>query len=109
LRRSTWRRSRRGRLLPASDSSATQIRRLKVDVIVASGTVSLRAVQLATSTIPIVCATILVDPVQHGFATSLARPGGNITGIASQYEEIVTKQVQLLAEVVPKLSRVVLA
>jgi len=51
---------------------------------------------------------LLVDPVNAGFVASLARPDGNITGLASQYEEIVTKQVQLLAEAVPKLSRVVL-
>jgi putative ABC transport system substrate-binding protein len=86
---------------------AAEFVRLRVDVIMASGTPSIRAVQQATSTIPIVC-VLLVDPVQMGFAASLARPGGNITGVASQYEEIVTKQVQLLAEAVPKLSRVVL-
>ncbi|MGH7674957.1 MAG: ABC transporter substrate-binding protein, partial [Gemmatimonadales bacterium] len=87
---------------------AAELVRLKVDVIIASGFPALRAVQQATSTIPIVSAVLLIDPVNAGFASSLARPGGNITGLASQYEEIVTKQVQLLAEAVPKLSRVVL-
>jgi putative ABC transport system substrate-binding protein len=87
---------------------AAELVRLKVDVIIASGFPALRAVQQATSTIPIVSAVLLIDPVNAGFASSLARPGGNITGLASQYEEIVSKQVQLLAEAVPKLSRVVL-
>lgn len=87
---------------------AAELVRLKVDVIIASGIPSLRAVQEATSTIPIVIAPLLIDPVDAGFVASLARPGGNITGLASQYEEIVTKQVQLLAEAVPKLSRMVL-
>jgi putative ABC transport system substrate-binding protein len=87
---------------------AAELVRLKVDVIVLSGTLAIRAAQQATSSIPIVVGVILIDPVDAGFVASLARPGGNITGLASQYEEIVTKQVQLLAETVPKLSRVVL-
>lgn len=86
---------------------AAELVRLNVDLIVATGTTSLRAAQQATRTIPIVT-LILVDPVDAGFVASHARPGGNITGLASQYEEIVTKQVQLLAEVVPGLTRMVL-
>jgi putative ABC transport system substrate-binding protein len=86
---------------------AAELVRLNVDLIVATGTSSLRAVQQATSTIPIVT-VVLVDPVDAGFVASHARPGGNITGLASQYEEIVTKQVQLLADAVPKLSRLIL-
>jgi hypothetical protein len=70
----------------------------------ASATPSLRAIQEATNTIPVVA----VDPVNAGFVRRHACPGGNITGVASQYEEIVIKQVQLLAEEVPGLSRVVL-
>ena len=87
---------------------AAELVRLKADIIVASGTPALRALQQATSTIPIVSAVLLVDPVNAGFVASLARPGGNITGLASQYEEIVNKQVELLAEAVPRLSRMVL-
>jgi putative tryptophan/tyrosine transport system substrate-binding protein len=87
---------------------AAELVRLKVDVIVLSGTPASRAAQQATRSIPIVIGVILINPVDAGFVASLARPGGNITGLASQYEEIVTKQVQLLAETVPKLSRVVL-
>ena len=86
---------------------AAELVRLKVDVIIASGTPSLRALQHATTSIPIV-GVLLIDPVDAGFVASLARPSGNITGVASQYEEIVTKQVELLAEAIPQLSRVVL-
>jgi putative ABC transport system substrate-binding protein len=87
---------------------AAELVRLNVDVIVASGPLALRALQQATSAIPIVSAALLVDPVRIGLVRSLARPGGNITGLASQYEEIVTKQVQFLTEAVPKVSRVAL-
>ena len=84
---------------------AAELVRLKSDVIVVSGISAARAAQQATKTIPIVVATILVDPVRTGLVASLARPGGNITGLASQYEDIVTKQVQLLSEAVPGLAR----
>jgi putative ABC transport system substrate-binding protein len=82
--------------------------RLNVDVLIVAGTPALRAARDATSTIPIVFGALLIDPVGAGFAKSLARPGGNITGVASQYEDIVTKQVQLLAEAIPRLSHLVL-
>jgi putative tryptophan/tyrosine transport system substrate-binding protein len=87
---------------------AAELVRLKVDVIIAAGSASLRAVQQTTSSIPIVSAVLLADPVRVGLVASLAHPGGNITGLASQYEEIVTKHVELLADVVPTLSRIVL-
>ena len=87
---------------------AAELVRLKVDVIIAAGPASLRAVQQATSSIPIVSAVLLIDPVRLGLVASLAHPGGNITGLASQYEEIVTRHVELLADAVPKLSRIVL-
>jgi putative tryptophan/tyrosine transport system substrate-binding protein len=87
---------------------AAALVRLNVDVIVVSGTPAIRAAQEATRVVPIVVAAILVDPVRAGFVTSLARPGGNITGLASEYDEIVTRHVQLLAEAVPTLSRMVL-
>jgi putative ABC transport system substrate-binding protein len=79
----------------------------KVDVIVVSGTPAIRAAQEATRTIPIVF-VVLTDPVTMGFMPSLARPGGNMTGVASQFEELITKQLQLLKEGVPNLSRVAL-
>jgi putative ABC transport system substrate-binding protein len=79
--------------------------RLKADILFVSGPPAISAARKATSTVPIVMGAILVDPVQAGFVHSLARPGGNITGMASQYEDILTKQVELLTETVPKLSR----
>jgi len=82
--------------------------RLKSDVIVVSGVPAVRAAHEATKIVPVVIAALLVDPVSAGFVSSLAHPGGNITGLASQYEDIVTKQVQLLTEVLPGLSRVVM-
>ena len=81
---------------------------LHVNVIVTAGPPAVRAAQRATNTIPIVFAVLLSDPVAGGFAASLARPGGNLTGLASQYEEIVGKHIEPLSEAVPRLSRVVL-
>ena len=81
--------------------------RAQVDLIVLSGPLSMRAAQRATSTIPIVF-VLLVDPVAMGFVRSLARPGGNMTGLASQFEELITKQLQLLKEALPDLSRIAL-
>lgn len=86
---------------------AAELVRLRVDALVVSGPSALRAARAATSTIPIVIGAFLVDPVRAGFVKSLARPGGNITGVVSQYEDIVAKQVQLLHEAVPTLSRLV--
>lgn len=79
----------------------------KVDVIVLSGPLAIAASQKATQTIPVVF-VLLVDPVSMGFVRTLARPGGNMTGLASQFDELITKQLQLLKEAVPNLSRVAL-
>ncbi|MGH7832878.1 MAG: ABC transporter substrate-binding protein [Candidatus Binatia bacterium] len=78
---------------------------LKVDVIVTSGGGSTRAAKQATVTIPIVM-TQDTDPVRNGFVSSLARPGGNITGLSRLAPELSGKQVELLKDVVPTLSRV---
>ena len=78
--------------------------RLKVDVIVASGPVPTRVTKDATSTIPIVMAQVN-DPVGNGFVASLARPGGNITGLSTLAPEISGKQLELLKEILPSLSR----
>jgi len=79
--------------------------RLKVDVIVTGGAILTRAAKEATSTIPIVMAQDS-DPVGNGFVASLARPGGNITGLATLTPELSGKRLELLKEIVPKLSRV---
>ena len=83
---------------------AAELVRLKVDVIVTTPA-SIRPTKEATVTIPIVMA-FDDDPVGSGFVASLARPGGNITGLATLAPEISGKQLELLKEIVPKLSRV---
>jgi len=84
---------------------AAELVRLKVDVIVTGGGGNTRAAKEATNTIPIVMAQDN-DPVANGFVASLARPGGNITGLSNLSPEITGKQLELLKEIIPKLSRV---
>ncbi len=84
---------------------AAELVRLKVDVIVTGGSSSTRFAKEATSTIPIVM-TQHNDPVSTGVIASLARPGGNITGLSTLSPELMGKRVEILKEVVPKLSRV---
>lgn len=84
---------------------AAELARLNVDVIVTSGPASTRAARETTSTIPIVM-TFDSDPVGSGSVASLLRPGGNITGLSTLAPEISGKQLELLKESVPKLSRV---
>ncbi len=83
---------------------ATELEHLKVDVIVTGGPLVTRAAKEATVTIPIVM-TQDPDPVGSGFVATLARPGGNITGLSTHSPEITGKQLELLKEIVPKLSR----
>jgi putative ABC transport system substrate-binding protein len=84
---------------------ADELVRLKPHVIVTAGPTVTRAAKQASSTIPIVMA-FDSDPVGSGFAASLARPGGNITGLSTLAPEISAKQLELLKEIVPRLSRV---
>jgi putative ABC transport system substrate-binding protein len=84
---------------------ADELVRLKVDVIVAVGSGDIQAAKNATSTIPIVM-MVGGDPVASGFVAGLARPGGNITGLATLRPELSGKRLELLKEIVPKLSRV---
>src|SRR6188472_2249517 len=83
---------------------AAELVRLKVDIIVTAGPQATRPVKQATSTIPIVMAQD-PDPVGDGFVASLARPGGNITGLSSLAPELSGKQLELLKEMIPRLSR----
>src|SRR5262245_7146803 len=86
---------------------AAELVRLNVDVIVvAGGDVQVRAAKNATSTIPIVMVGQGADPVEAGHVKSLARPGGNVTGITLLNRELGGKRLELLKEAVPKLSRV---
>ena len=84
---------------------AAELVRLKVDVIVTGGAGSTRAAKEATNTIPIVMAQD-TDPVGTGHVTSLAQPGGNITGLSTLAPELSGKQLEILKEIVPRLSRV---
>ena len=84
---------------------AAETVRLNVDIIVAVATPAIQAAEQATRTTPIVMA-IANDPVESGFVASLARPGGNVTGLSLQSLELSGKRLELLKEAVPKLSRV---
>ena len=79
--------------------------RLKVDVIVSSATPAIRFAKEQTSSIPIIMAGV-TDPVGSGFVASLAKPGGNITGLTHIAPDLTGKRLELLKEVVPRLSRV---
>jgi ABC-type uncharacterized transport system substrate-binding protein len=83
---------------------AAEFVRLKVDVIVTSGTPQVIAARQATSLIPIVFASA-GDPVGSGLVASLARPGGNVTGLSSQMTDTAAKRLEFLREVVPNLRR----
>jgi putative ABC transport system substrate-binding protein len=84
---------------------AAELVHLKVDIIVTGGRSATRAAKEATSTIPIVM-TQDSDPVANGFVASLARPGGNITGLSTLAPELSGKQLELMKEIIPKLSLV---
>jgi putative tryptophan/tyrosine transport system substrate-binding protein len=85
---------------------ASELVRLKVDtIVVAGGAAPVRAAKNATETIPIVMLNV-IDPVARGFVASLARPGGNITGLSTLAPEVGGKRLELLREMIPKLLRV---
>jgi len=94
-----------GRKLDLLPALAAELVRLKVDIIVTSGPIPTRAAKETTATIPIVMVQD-PDPVGNGFVASLARPGGNITGLSRFAPELSGKRLELLNEIIPKLSRV---
>ncbi len=85
---------------------AAELVRLKVDIIVVPGTRPIRAAKNATKTIPIVMMGISADPVESGLVESLARPGGNVTGLTTLSRELGGKRLELLKEAVPKVARI---
>jgi len=85
---------------------ATELVRLKVDIIVAAGAGTVKAAKNATKTIPIVMMGTGSDPVEAGLIESLARPGGNVTGITNLTRQLGGKRLELFKETVPKLARV---
>jgi putative ABC transport system substrate-binding protein len=96
-----WSDGRNERLL----TLAAELVRLPVAIIVAGGTAAIRAAKEATSVVPIVM-TLAPDPVAAGFAASLARPGGNLTGITSISAELAGKRLELLKATLPHITRV---
>ncbi len=84
---------------------AAELVRLRVDLILAVGVYAVRAAKQATRTIPIVMGNSSADPVKHGLVASLARPGGNITGVFDIMSDLAGKRLELLKETFPKLSR----
>ena len=96
-----------GRFRPESlPQAAADLVRLNVNAIFAAGPVALAAVSKATTSIPVVGLDLESDPVAKGYAKSLARPGGNVTGMFLDIPELSGKQVGLLKEIVPRLSRI---
>ena len=87
------------------DALATELIRQNVDVIVVGNATTARALQRATKTLPIVMANVN-NPVGNGFVASLAKPGGNITGITTQGEEVLGKLIGILHEVTPGARRI---
>ncbi len=86
-------------------SLATQLVNLKVDVIVTQGTEATVAAHRATTTVPIVV-TVISDPVGTGLVRSLARPGGNVTGLTDIAEEVAAKRIEVLRQAVPGVTRI---
>lgn len=84
---------------------AVELVTARVDIVVAATTLSVQAAHRATTTTPIVMVAV-PDPVGEGFAASLARPGGNITGLSNIVTEVSSKHLELLGAAVPKLSRI---
>jgi putative ABC transport system substrate-binding protein len=89
------------------DELARELAGAKTDVLVARSAQAVRAAKEATTTIPVVMSAAGLDPAQAGFARSLARPGGNITGLTLLNDDLLVKQLELLKEIVPRMSRVV--
>jgi putative ABC transport system substrate-binding protein len=85
---------------------ALELASLKVDVVFARGTWALAAAKNATKTIPIIGIDLEIDPVEAGLAESIARPGGNVTGLFLDLSELSGKHLQILKEIIPGTSRV---
>ena len=88
--------------------AVTKLLRVRPDVIYARGPASVNAAVQATKTIPIVAIDLESDPIARGFAKSLARPGTNVTGVFLDLPELSAKQLQLVRDIIPNLSRVAL-
>src|SRR5258708_38920989 len=86
---------------------AAELVRLNVDVILASGPeVTLQAARKATATVPIVIVAVDFDPIARGYVATLAKPGGNVTGVVLRQIELTGKRMQFLKEALPNVTRV---
>jgi putative ABC transport system substrate-binding protein len=96
------------RLVPPPElpSMALELARMKLDLIYAQASAAVRAAMTATREVPIVATDLETDPVASGYASSLARPGGNLTGIFLDLPEFSAKRLELLKEALPAVSRV---
>src|SRR5262245_27587349 len=97
-----------GNTLDRIDHFAGELVALNCNLIFAAGPYSIQALKKATSTIPLVAIDLESDPVANGWAASIARPGGNLTGFFLDLPELGGKQLELLKEAVPTLSRLAL-
>jgi putative ABC transport system substrate-binding protein len=97
-----------GRMLDRITDFANELAALNCDVIFAAGPYAIQALMGATSTIPIVAIDLESDPLANGWASNISRPGGNLTGFFLDLPELGGKQIELLKEAVPTLSRVAL-
>ena len=84
---------------------AAELVRRKLDCIVAIGVTAIGVLKQVTETTPIVMGTIDADPIQQGYVKSLARPGGNVTGLTGMSYDIAGKRLELLKEIIPRASR----
>ncbi|HVE48145.1 MAG TPA: ABC transporter substrate-binding protein [Casimicrobiaceae bacterium] len=98
-----YRQARRSDALP---SFAKELVQLKVDVIVTSGEAAAMAAKGATSAIPIVATELAMDPVKAGIVGSLSRPEANVTGLATQSEELWMKRLSVFKQLVPRVARI---
>ena len=96
----------RGDENPRYDDLAAELVRLPVDVIAAGAAAAIQAAMAATSSIPIMMVGSTTDPVAQGFVASIARPGGNVTGVLGAQPEVEQKRLQILLEAVPSISKV---
>lgn len=89
-------------------SAALELARMKVDVILAGGSSSVHAVMAATRKVPVVAVDLETDPVASGYAASLARPGGNLTGFFLDLPEFSAKRLEVLKQALPRITQVTL-
>ena len=92
--------------IKALPNAARELLQAGTDILFTSGTNAAKAAQTATTSVPIIFTEAVVDPVQVGLVKSIARPGGNVTGVTDLIDELAPKRLEILKEIVPGLKRV---